>query len=87
MLAIWYSPEFVRTYKKLEPARRDEARTRIEEFRERRNHAKLRVHPLKGRMRGLHAFSVNFADRIIFEWGDGNKSAYLLDIGDHSIYE
>lgn len=87
MIAIEYSSDFVRKYKKLDPALKSEIRDRLEEFRDMRNHQKLRVHKLSGSMKGLLAFSVNYSDRIVFEWGKNKKIAYMLDVGDHSIYE
>lgn len=87
MVAIEYSSDFVRKYKKLAPGLKEEIRERLEEFRDTRNHQKLKVHKLQGAMRGLCAFSVNYSDRIVFEWSKEKKTAYMLDIGDHSIYE
>jgi mRNA-degrading endonuclease YafQ of YafQ-DinJ toxin-antitoxin module len=87
MIAIEYSSDFVRKYKKLENAFKAEIRERLEEFRDSRNHPKLKVHKLKGSMKGLCAFSVNYNDRIVFEWSKDKKTAYMLDVGDHSIYE
>lgn len=87
MVSIEYASDFVRKYKKLEPALRSEVRERIDEFRDARNHRKLKVHKLGGPLKGLYAFSVNYADRIIFEWGKDRRTAYLLDVGDHSVYD
>ena len=87
MLKVEYSSDFVRKYKRLTPAFKTEVRERIEELKIRSNHEKLRVHKLKGAMKGLSAFSVNYQDRIVFEWSRDAKTVYLLDIGDHSIYE
>jgi mRNA-degrading endonuclease YafQ of YafQ-DinJ toxin-antitoxin module len=87
MVDVEYFSDFVRKYKKLEPRRKEEIRERLEEFRDPRNHEKLKVHKLKGVMKGLCAFSINHSDRIVFEWSKNKKTAYVLDVGDHSIYE
>ncbi len=87
MLAVEYSSDFVRRFKKLDSSLQEEALERIAEFKNLKNHVKLRVHKLKGSMAGLRAFSVNYRIRIVFEYAKNKKTAYLLDIGDHSIYE
>jgi plasmid maintenance system killer protein len=87
MLRLVYSPDFVRTHKKFSHAFKEEIKERIEEFRNIQNHQKLKVHKLNGRMKGLYSFSINHRDRVVFEWSKDKKTAYLIDIGDHSIYE
>lgn len=87
MVDIEYSSEFIRKYKKLEPSQKDEVRDRLDEFRNPKNHLKLKVHALRGSMKGLCAFSLNYSDRIVFQWSKNKKTAYMLDLGDHSIYE
>lgn len=87
MLTVGYAASFVRRYKKLDAASQREVKQRIEEFKDPANHQALKVHKLGGRLRGRSAFSVNFSDRIIFEWSKDKKTVYLFDIGDHSVYE
>jgi mRNA-degrading endonuclease YafQ of YafQ-DinJ toxin-antitoxin module len=87
MIDIEYSSEFVRVYKRLDQALKSEVKLKIEEFRNPKNHKQLRIHSLHGSMRGLYAFSVSYRDRIVFEWGKDKRVAYLLDIGDHDVYE
>jgi mRNA-degrading endonuclease YafQ of YafQ-DinJ toxin-antitoxin module len=87
MVDLEYSSDFLRKYKKLEPALKEEVRDRLEEFRDIGNHRKLKVHALKGSTKGVSAFSVNYSDRIVFEWSKNKKTAYILGVGDHSIYE
>lgn len=86
MLEIEYAPEFIRTWKKLPAHLQEESMECIEEFRNRKNHEKLKVHKLKGAMKGLYSFSVNYRYRIVFIFA-GKGTAQLLDIGDHSVYE
>lgn len=87
MLRVEYSSDFVRKYKKLGRAQKDEILERIEMLKDSANHKKLRVHKLKDDMAGSFAFSVNYSDRIIFELSKDKKTPYLLDVGDHTIYE
>jgi plasmid maintenance system killer protein len=60
---------------------------RLEEFKDPRNHDKLRVHKLKASMLGSYAFSIDHSNRVIFEWSKDKKTAHIINIGDHSIYE
>jgi len=87
MIKVEYSSYFVRKFKKLEPHTQDEVVEKIDLFRNPRNHAQLKVHKLKGEMKGRWAFSINFRDRIVFHWSTDKQIAYMLDAGDHSIYE
>lgn len=87
MISVEFSSDFVRTFKKLSVALRSEIKEKIEEFKDPKNHSRLKVHKLQGRMKGSFAFSVNFSYRVIFEWSKNKKTAYLFDVGNHSIYE
>ena len=88
MLDIEYAPEFVRTWKKLPVAIQDVTVERIELFRDRTNHRKLKVHKLSGSMKGRWSFSVDFRYRIVFMYSLKDKNlAQMLDVGDHSVYE
>lgn len=87
MLTVGYTASFVRRFKKLDAVLQREIKLRIEEFRDLSNHQKLKVHKIGGRLRGKHSFSINFSDRIVFEWSKDKKTLYLLDVGDHGVYE
>lgn len=87
MLRIGYTASFVRRFKKLDAELQREVKEKIEEFKNHKNHRTLKVHKLGGRMEGRNAFSINFSDRIVFEWSKDKKTAYLLDVGDHGVYE
>jgi len=49
-------------------------------------HPSLRLHKLKGRMRGFWSISINRKYRIIFNPLGGGEFVYT-NIGKHSIYE
>lgn len=87
MIEVGYTASFLRRYKKLDIPTQQEARVAIEKFKDRKNHSVLKVHKLSGVLTGKLSFSINFSDRIIFEWSKDKKTAYFLDIGDHGIYE
>ena len=86
MIEIVFTPSFDRLMKKLEPALLDAISETLEQFKDRRAHARLKVHKLQGRLKGLCAFSVDYRHRVIFRWID-MKHVLLLDFGDHSMYE
>jgi len=83
MLTIFYTPNFIRRYKHLNPALQSEVKEKIELFRNITNHSKLKVHKLKGSLESTHAFSVNFKVRIIFEYQKNKKNVNLLYVGSH----
>lgn len=88
MIKVGYAQEFIRTYDKLPAALKEEVKEKIELFKTRTNHRRLRVHKLHGRFAGHWSFSVNYAYRIIFDYlGKQKESVLLLVVGDHSIYD
>ncbi len=64
----------------------DEVIEKIELFKNVDNHQRLEVHKLKGRLKKFYGFSVNYRDRIVFEYMSENEVA-LLAVGDHEIYK
>jgi mRNA-degrading endonuclease YafQ of YafQ-DinJ toxin-antitoxin module len=88
VLKISYSAEFIRQFKKLEPATQAMALNAIELFKNKENHQALRVHKLHGRYTGSYSFSVGYKIRIAFDYvGKNPKTALLLTIGGHDIYK
>lgn len=86
-MEIVYTPEFLRSLKKLPHELQEEAIEKIDLFRDLLNHKKLKVHKLKGMLRGRYSFSVNYKTRIIFRYVRKPKEAVLLAIGDHDVYQ
>jgi len=84
---IAFAPQFRRQFKKLPKKLQTEAIEKIELFGDIKQHEKLHVHKLTGRMEGRWSFSINYRYRIVFMWEYKKESAILLAIGDHSIYE
>ena len=80
MLKILYTPKFIRKYKGLESALKEEIKEKIELFKHSSNHSLLKVHKLKGELQNIYSFSVNYKTRIIFEYEDKNK-VNLLYVG------
>ena len=87
-MEVAYRPSFLRQLRALDAAVREEIIERVAEFKDSKNHKRLRVHPLKGKLKGFYSFSVNFHHRVVFEWvGKGKNLAVLAQVGDHNIYQ
>lgn len=86
-MEVLYKPSFVREFQKLSSALQDEVYEKVTLFKNSKNHKLLKVHALKGALKGYHSFSVNYRWRIIFTLQKGKKEAHLHTIGDHSIYQ
>jgi mRNA-degrading endonuclease YafQ of YafQ-DinJ toxin-antitoxin module len=86
VIKIGYKPSFVRQFKNLDPLLRDEVLEKIELFKSVKNHEKLKVHKLHGRLNTSFAFSVNYQIRIVFDWISKHE-VVLLVIGDHDVYK
>lgn len=86
MIELHYAPKFLRQLSRLEPDLQEEALSKIELFKNKRNHRALGVHKLKGKLSGSCAFSVNYRYRVVFDYISNEKAA-LLVIGDHDVYK
>ena len=84
-MEISFSPTFIKMLKTFPPELQEETIEKIEAFKNPRSHTSLKVHKLKGRLKGRYSFSVNYHIRIVFTYLKP-QSAYLLAIGDHDIY-
>lgn len=84
-MEIAFAPQFKRMFKKLEEDLQQEALAKIELLREPRNNESLKVHKLKGPLKGCWSFSVNYRVRIIFTYTEPSEIV-LMAIGDHDIY-
>lgn len=83
---IRFKPTFIRQFNRLEAALQDEVVEKIELFRDPGNHKQLKVHKLKGRLKGRFGFSVNYQTRIVFLY-ISKKEVALLAVGDHDVYK
>ncbi|QQR64781.1 type II toxin-antitoxin system mRNA interferase toxin, RelE/StbE family [Candidatus Kaiserbacteria bacterium] len=83
---IAYTPQFVRMFRRLEHALKEEAIEKIELFTEDPTHSQLKAHKLKGKLKNRYSFSVNYQIRIIYTPISKNEVA-LLAIGDHDVYK
>ena len=85
-MQIFYSPEFVRKYKKLPKPLKDLAKEREKIFRADPFDVSLKTHKLHGRFREFWAFSVDYNCRITFKFEE-NDSVRFYSVGGHSIYK
>ena len=85
MIKIGYTPAFVRQYNKLDKGLQDEVKEKITLFRDKKNHATLKVHKLHGDLKKFSSFSVDYKTRIVFYWLDDSE-ALLEMVGDHDVY-
>lgn len=87
-MKIVYTKRFLRLLKKCEPGLIEEAKEKINQLRDRAQHKALKVHTLKGRLKGRSSFSVNYKVRILFRYlPEDSKTIALLAIGDHDVYK
>lgn len=84
-MVIRFKPTFIRDFKKLPPEVQEEAYEKIELFRDRENHQKLKVHKLNGRLADFHSFSVTYAHRIVF-FHESKDIIVFVAIGNHDVY-
>ncbi|MBI2100958.1 MAG: plasmid stabilization protein [Candidatus Vogelbacteria bacterium] len=86
MIAIAYSPVFVKQFAKCELELKQEIKEGIALFSQRDNHRRLKVHKLHGQLKDRYSFSINHRLRIVFRWLSKDE-AYLLALGDHDVYK
>jgi mRNA-degrading endonuclease YafQ of YafQ-DinJ toxin-antitoxin module len=85
-MQIFYSPEFIRRYRKLPNSLKDLAEKKEDIFRNDPFDASLKTYKLHGRFGEFWAFSVDYNCRIIFKFEQNNKIRFY-SIGGHSIYK
>jgi len=83
---IYYSPEFVRRFKKLPQESKLKALEKEKIFKKAPRNPKLRIHKLSGNLAGKLAFWVDFRTRIIFSFVN-SETVYFHSIGSHDIYK
>ena len=83
---ILYHPDFIKDLKRLDHFVQLQAVKTEELFRDNPLHPSVRLHPLKGKLKGLWSISVTLNVRIIFKRLK-NGELVFLSIGRHDIYK
>lgn len=89
MLEIYYTNKFSKVVHKISksnPALFNEIFEKIEEFKDPKNHKRLKVHKLNGDFKKFYSFSVDYKNRIVFKYLN-KQTAILMIFGDHQIYQ
>ncbi len=81
---ISYSKDFKKQWDKLPQEVKGSAISKEKIFKEFPLHPSLRLHPLKGKLKGLWSLSINMQYRIIFQ--TEGEEAVFISIGKHDIY-
>ncbi|MFA5208024.1 MAG: type II toxin-antitoxin system mRNA interferase toxin, RelE/StbE family [Candidatus Paceibacterota bacterium] len=82
---IFYSPRFLKRLEKVPQEIIDLAIEKQKIFEKSPLYPSLRIHPLKGELKGYWSLSINKQYRIIFEYKE-NGDILFLSIGKHDIY-
>jgi len=83
---IYYSPKFAKEYKRLSSQTKKLAEKREKIFRINPFHPSLKTHKLTGHLEGFWSFSINYKNRIVFEFVDAN-TVHFHSVGTHQIYK
>ena len=81
-LTMGYSRRFIRAFSKLERDLQEEILEKVELFKDPKNHKRLKVHKLSGRLKGIMSFSVNYRIRITFTYVSKDTIA-VHSVGTH----
>ena len=84
-MEIFFTARFLRSLKKLPKLVQDEVIISVEEFKHIKNHQKLNLHKLHGKMKVYYAFSANFSYRVVVKIE--KTRAYIMDVGTHEAYK
>ena len=79
-----FSKPFRKALARLSQRQRDEVQKAVEQYRTDRTQPSLADHALKGRMKGLRAFSAAWDLGIIYREESGFITIILLDTGTHN---
>lgn len=83
--AIYPTTRFKRSFRRLPAEVQEKAVEREQLFRLDPFDPRLETHKLRGRLKKLWSYSVDFRYRVLFRFAAGHAVIYF-DIGDHSIY-
>lgn len=79
-----YTRRFLRSFSKLPKEVQEDVLSAVSRFEHTPADTALRLHKLSESLKRFHAFSANFAYRIIVQIK--KDIAYFIDVGDHTLY-
>ena len=85
-MEVLYSKKFLKMFGRLPIFLQERAAQKENIFKKYPFSKMLRTHKLHGKFEGCYAFSVDYKNRIIFEFIEKNTVSFIA-IGDHSIYQ
>ena len=85
-MEIFYTAQFARLYKKIPDEIKRKAEKRETLFRENPFAPSLKTHKLQGDLSDFWSFTIDFRNRIIFEFKDDRTAVIFHSIGDHDMY-
>ena len=81
---IYYSPEFLKQWRKIPRNIQNKAKEKEQLFREDCFHPSLKTHKLKGTLSDQWSFYIAYHWRIVF-YLEGNKAIFTT-VGTHGVY-
>lgn len=84
-MKIFYTKKFEREYKKIGKDLKLKTESKENLFRKNSFDKILKTHKLYGELEGFWSFSIDFKNRIVFEFID-KKTVFFHSIGNHNIY-
>ena len=85
-MEIVYSPKFAKKLNLFDLDLQEEVIEKIELFKDIKNHERLKVHKIHGRLKGKYGFSINYKIRIVFKYLSKQEALFLV-IGGHDLYK
>ena len=84
-MQVEFTAPFLRQLRKLDPDLQEEVADKVELFEQNPDYPALKVHKLKGRLKGRWSLSVNYKTRTVFQYLEKEK-VVLLAVGIHHVY-
>jgi len=81
-MKVVYAARFLKQLAKTDDVLAEEVYVAIERFENKENHKALKVHKLKGTLKSVYAFSVNYKIRVLFYYPEKDV-AELVMLGTH----
>ncbi len=85
-MKVAYTPAFVKQFNSLPNELQEEVLEKTELFKDRKNYKALKVHKLHGRFASRYGFSIDYKNRIVFEYLTKDEVVFMA-VGDHDIYK